>query len=283
VTDLRHGFADLGEVRLHYVEAGEGPLVVLLHGFPEFWYAWRHQLLPLAVAGFRVVAPDLRGYNLSSKPKGVAPYRIERLAGDVDALVRFLGAERAAVVGHDWGGAIAWLTAALHAERVERLAIMNAPHPVAFERGLRSARQLARSWYVFFFQLPWLPEQVGRVFDHRLGRRVLRGFSEEEVERYVEAWSQPGAATASINYYRALLRRSPRSVRALVRRRIDAPVLVIWGDRDPYLGRDLAEPPPEWVPHARVERIPDAGHWVQCERSERVNELLVRFLREASG
>ena len=276
---LVHGYADLGEVRLHYVEAGEGPLVLLLHGFPEFWYAWRHQLLPLADAGFRVVAPDLRGYNLSSKPAGVAAYLVERLVADVDALVRFCGEERAAIVGHDWGGAIAWLTALLAPERVERLAILNAPHPVRFEEGLRRPRQLARSWYVFFFQLPWLPERAGRAFDHRWGRRALRGFSEEEVERYVEAWSQPGAATASINYYRALLRRSPRSARGLARSRIEAPVLVIWGERDPYLGADLAEPPRDLVPDAHVERIADAGHWVQCDRPARVNELLVDFLR----
>jgi pimeloyl-ACP methyl ester carboxylesterase len=279
-TRLRHAYAELGEVRLHFVEAGEGPLVVLLHGFPEFWYAWRHQLEPLARAGFRVVAPDLRGFNLSSKPAGLAAYRLERLISDVEELVRFLGARRAAIVGHDWGGAIAWATAMAHPRFVERLAVLNAPHPVRFERGLLSPRQLARSWYVFFFQLPWLPELAGRAFDYGWAREALRraGFSEEEIGCYVESWSRPGAATASINYYRALLRRSPAGLRGLLRRSIDCPVLVIWGEQDRYLGSGLADPPRGWCGDVRVERIADAGHWVQCSRPERVNDLLLEFL-----
>ena len=264
-------------MRLHYVHAGKGPLVLLLHGFPELWYAWRHQLEPLAEAGFHVVAPDLRGYNLSSKPQGVAAYRIERLVGDVEGLARFFGAERAALVGHDWGGAIAWATAAIHPDLVERLAVLNAPHPVRFEEGLWMPRQLLRSWYVFFFQLPWFPEQVGRALDFRWVRRALP-FPQEEVDRYVESWSHAGTATAAINYYRALFRRNPLELRRLLRQPVNCPVLVIWGERDRYLGRELAEPPAQWVSDVRVERIPDAGHWVHCDRPARVNEMLVEFL-----
>jgi epoxide hydrolase 4 len=282
---VNHGYADLGQVRLHYTEAGKGPLVVLLHGFPEFWYSWRHQLRALADAGFHAVAPDLRGYNLSSKPAGVASYRLERLTADVDGLVRFFGADRAAVVGHDWGGAIAWATAMAHPTLVERLAVVNAPHPIRMEQGFRSPRQLARSWYILFFQAPLLPELAGRAFDFAWMRRALGrgGFSETEVERYVESWLQPGAVAAAINYYRALFRRNPVGLRRLVRQPVECPALVIWGDRDPYLGRELAETPPGWCSDVRVERIASAGHWPHCRQPECVNELLLGFLAGGAG
>ena len=159
-TGLREGYADLGDVRLHYVEAGEGPLVVLLHGFPEFWFSWRFQIPALAAAGFRVVAPDMRGYNLSSRPAEVAAYDTDRLAADVRGLIRELGAERALLAGHDWGGAVAWITAMNHPEVVERLAILNVPHPRRMLQGLRTPRQLAKSWYFLAFQVPWLPERA---------------------------------------------------------------------------------------------------------------------------
>jgi pimeloyl-ACP methyl ester carboxylesterase len=145
---VRHGHADLGEVRLHYVELGEGPLVVLLHGFPEFWYAWRHQIPALAAAGFRVVAPDLRGYNTSAKPPGAGAYSIAHLAGDVRDLIRERGEQHAHVVGHDWGAAVAWGTAAIHPHVVQRLAILNLPHPRRMMEGLRHLEQLKRSWYM---------------------------------------------------------------------------------------------------------------------------------------
>src|SRR3954451_16988189 len=150
-------------VRLHYVETGEGPLVVLLHGFPEFWWTWRHQIPALAAAGFRVVALDMRGYAESGKPPRWQDYRMEILAADVARLIAALGEERAHVVGHDWGAAVAWMVATLHPERVERLAILNVPHPARMERALRtSPRQLLHSWYMFFFQIPWLPERLMR-------------------------------------------------------------------------------------------------------------------------
>src|SRR3954449_2631161 len=153
-----HREAVVNGVRLHYVEAGAGPLVVLLHGFPEFWYSWRHQIPALAAAGFRVVAPDMRGYNRSDKPRGVRAYSGDALTGDVAKLIRACGAERAVVVGHDWGAAVAWQFAMAYPALLERLVIMNAPHPARFLRALRTWRQARKSWYMFFFQLPWLPE-----------------------------------------------------------------------------------------------------------------------------
>src|SRR5246127_833100 len=160
--ELREGYAEIGDVRLHYVEAGDGPLILLLHGFPEFWFGWRLQIKPLAAAGFRVVAPDMRGYNLSSKPSGIAPYTAARLADDVHGLVGELGAESALLVGHDWGGTAAWATAINHPEVVERLAILDAAHPRALQKGLRNPHQLLRSWNFFYFQPADLPERSAR-------------------------------------------------------------------------------------------------------------------------
>src|SRR4051794_30450729 len=160
--ELREGYADVGDQKLHYVEAGEGPLVVLLHGFPEFWFGWRLQIEPLAAAGFRVVVPDTRGYNLSSKPAGVDAYTVDKLADDISGLIRELGAESALVAGHDWGGSIAWTMAMYHPEVVDRLAILDAAHPRRLNEGLKTPHQLQRSWYFFFFQPPGLPERQVR-------------------------------------------------------------------------------------------------------------------------
>jgi pimeloyl-ACP methyl ester carboxylesterase len=281
-TDLRGGYADLGEVRLHYVEAGEGPLVVLLHGFPEFWFSWRFQIPALAAAGFRVVAPDMRGYNLSSRPRGARAYDTDRLAADVRDLIRERGAERAFVAGHDWGAGAAWIAAMNHPEVVERLAILNVPHPRRMLQGLRTPRQLAKSWYILFFQLPWLPELSARAggwwgWRHAFEEARPGAFTPSDLERYVEAWSQPGAPTAMINFYRAALRQTPRSAEGRIRR-VEAPTLVIWGQRDRHLGAELAEPERADVPNLeRVVRLPEASHWVHQDEPERVSELLIEF------
>jgi pimeloyl-ACP methyl ester carboxylesterase len=273
-------FVDVGEVRLHVAEAGSGPLVVLLHGFPEFWYAWRHQIPALARAGFRVVAPDMRGYNLSDKPRGVRAYRVPTLVEDVAGLVRACGATRAVVVGHDWGGLVAWAFAMQHPEMLDRLAILNSPHPKSMARAIRTPRQFLKSWYMYFFQVPWLPEVAIRVRgldallrDYERDPLVPGTFSETDRDRYRTAFAQPGALTSALNYYRAL----GRTGVGVTRRTIEAPVLVIWSDHDRYLVRELAEPDPAVVPRARVERI-DASHWVQNEQPEQVNALLVDFL-----
>jgi pimeloyl-ACP methyl ester carboxylesterase len=274
-------------VRLHYVEAGTGPLVVLLHGFPEFWYSWRRQIPALAAAGFRVLAPDLRGYNLSAKPAGVRHYRLERLTGDVAGLIEHAGAERAAVAGHDWGGGIAW-TLAMHQPRwVERLIILNAPHPAAFLRELRTLGQLRKSWYMFFFQLPLLPELWIRAGNYVALERVFRAppvhpgaFTDEDVARYRQALARPGALTAAINYYRAAFRHSLRGAAGSARR-IEVPTLLIWGEQDRYLGIRLTEGLDRWVPDIRVVRLPEASHWVQLDAPEEVNRLMIDFLRPA--
>ena len=280
-SDLREGYAKLGDQRLHYVEAGQGPLVVLLHGFPEFWYGWRRQIQPLAAAGFRVVAPDLRGYNLSSRPDSVAAYETGPLVADIHGLIHERGAESAMLVGHDWGGTVAWDTAMQYPEVVSRLAILNAAHPRKLSQGLHHPGQLRRSWYFFFFDLPDLPETVVRANDWHFFRHFLRdarpAFTPEETSRYVEAWSQPGAATGMINYYRSSVRQNQKKAEAAIRP-VEAPTLVIWGDRDRYLSPDLAEPEHDDVPNLdRVERLPDASHWVHHDEADRVTQLLADF------
>lgn len=271
----------LNGVRLHWVEAGDGPPVVLLHGFPEFWWGWRRQIQPLADAGFRVIVPDLRGYNLSEKPRGMAAYRIQALVADVDALIGHTGAGRAHVVGHDWGGIVAWWLAMIAPERVDRLAILNAPHPRAFRREIRTLDQMRRSWYAMAFQLPVLPELAIRANDFALLEAVFRAksvrpgaFSDDDIRRYKEAAARPGALTAMINYYRAAVR-APR----LETRTIPHRTLLVWGERDQALRVQLTRGLEEWVPDIRIECLPQASHWVAAEFPETVTELLTGFLR----
>jgi pimeloyl-ACP methyl ester carboxylesterase len=293
---VHHRFARINGVTLHYVEAyptaekgREIKSALMLHGFPEFWYSWRNQIPALAAAGFRVVVPDLRGYNLSDKPPGAWAYRIDALLGDVLGLIAHAGAERAAVAGHDWGGVLAWHLAMHHPRVVEKLVILNAPHPAAFGREMRTWRQLLKSWYVLFFQVPGVPELLLGVGDFDWIDRMLRNqpvhagaFGPDDVRRYKKALTRPGALTAALNYYRAALRHRPRdAARANVP--IDVPVLLVWGERDAYLSVRLTEGLGAWVRNLHVVRIPDASHWVQSDVPERVNQLMIDFLRKQTG
>ena len=286
-----HHQAIVNGVRLHYVEAGRGPLVILLHGFPEFWYSWRFQIPALARAGFRVIAPDMRGYNLSEKPSSVASYRVKHLSADVAALVSHAGERQAVVVGHDWGGAVAWAVAARYPERVSKLVVMNAPHPAAFARELRTWKQVRKSWYILFFQLPWLPERLFRLggrgaLEQTFRRGSLRPelFTDEDITRYAAALLQPGALGAAINYYRAAFRSALYQVLqggGAPPRPITTPTLLIWGEQDRFLGAELTEGLEPFVPNLRLLRIPRASHWVQIDAYERVNEGLLEFLKSS--
>lgn len=281
---LRDDYVDLTDVRLHYVEEGEGPLVLLLHGFPDFWYSWRHQISPLAEAGFRVVAPDMRGYNTSDKPRGVRHYSLDRLATDVVELVSALGEPRAHVVGHDWGGVVAWAVAGWHPDVMERLVILNAPHPDDYRRGLKNPKQLAKSWYTGFFQLPGSAAAL-RAGDFAALKRALRmsstsvAFTDEDLDRYEEAWSEPRAIESQLNYYRAGARRflrGPGPVPTVTGR-----TLVIWGERDTALELLFATPPLDLVTDLTVETLPEATHWVHMDEPARVNQLLLDFLHRS--
>ena len=269
-------------LELYAVEAGPeaGPLVILLHGFPEFSYGWRHQIAQLADAGFRVVVPDQRGYGRSDKPEGIDAYRIPVLAADVIGLAESCGHDRFHLVGHDWGGIVAWWLAARHPERVERLAIANAPHPDVVRPFLRrNPTQLLRSYYVALFQLPGLPERLLAAGDYLALRRALQGtsrpgtFTDEDLARYREAWSQPGSITAMLNWYRALVqRRTPRAGR------ISAPTHIFWGRRDVALAPGLAEASLGMCDDGRITWFGDASHWVVQEEHRAVSTGLVSFL-----
>jgi epoxide hydrolase 4 len=280
-----HRSAVVNGIRLHYVESGDGPPVVLLHGFPEFWYSWRHQIPALAAAGCRAVAPDLRGYNESDKPPGVDNYRPEVLVEDVAGLIRHLGPEPAVVVGHDWGGVIAWLTTMRYPDLVRRLVVLNAPHPATFLAELRRARQYLRSLYVFFFQLPWLPEAGLRfqnfgLIGHALRRQPVHpgAFTNDDIRLYKAALAKPGALTAALNYYRAAFRYRRETARMF--RPVAIPTLLIWGARDAYLNPHVTDGLLAWAPHLRVIEIPDASHWVQNDAQDAVNRAIIDFLRE---
>lgn len=278
-------------VRLHCAEAGreEDPLVILLHGFPEFWFGWRYQIADLVQAGYRVLAPDQRGYNLSAKPKGISAYDLDTLAGDVIGLADSLGRERFALIGHDWGGVVGWWVISKYPSRVSRFVALNAPHPKTWQDAVRSdPRQHKKSSYARFFRLPWLPELALRRNNFKAFTVALRqsrnpeAFNESSLAEYRAAWSQPGALTAMLNWYRALLGRADKTFAV---GQIAMPVMVIWGVRDPYLIPELAGASAGLCINATVKRFDEATHWTQYDDVERVNALLLEFLspeRQAS-
>jgi pimeloyl-ACP methyl ester carboxylesterase len=292
---VTHHEARLSGARLHYVAAGpaDGPLVVLLHGFPELWYSWRYQIPALAAAGFRVVAPDQRGYSTSSKPSGIESYTVHRLAGDVEELIAHLGAASgsaggpgAIVVGHDWGGVVAWMFAATRPQLTRKLVTVNSPHPAAYRREIRGLPQLLRAWYVFFFQIPIVPEALFGAGDGALVEQLLRiGVGRREVLDetdfgvYREALRQPGALHAMFDWYRAAARALAKDGAETRPGPVRAPTLVIWGERDPALSLRLLDGLERWVPGVRIERIPKVGHFPHQQAHERVNEALLGFLR----
>src|SRR4051812_4093913 len=282
---LRHHRVRLNGIDLHWMESGppEGPPVVLLHGFPEFWYGWRRQLPALAAAGFRAVAVDMRGYGDSTRPPRVNDYRIETLVADVAALIDHLGG-RAHLVGHDWGGVVAWYAGMFIEDRLDRLVILNAPHPAAYLREVRRPRQALRSYYAFLFQLPWLPEAVIAAGDFQLLRRMFRNdplqpFSDADIDAYVRTFSGPRGLTGPINYYRAAFLFGPARLATQISP-IKVPTLLLWGLRDRYLVPELMQGLEAQVKDLRVERHPAATHWIQHDELEWVNERIIEFLQE---
>jgi len=289
---IQHSFADLNGVRLHYAHAGSGKLVLFLHGFPEFWYAWRNQLTEFG-RDFMAVAPDMRGYNLSSKPSEVENYDIRLLTGDVVGLVRYLGAKACCLVGHDWGGAVAWAVAIAAPQVVERLVIINAPHPGVFERELReNPAQQQASQYMLRFQDPHMEEMISannfaQFQEGILGALLRQGiFTEADRQSYLDAWSQPGALTGGLNYYRAAKIGPPGASAAksfLTRAEsspleVTVPTLVIWGEKDPYLMTSNLDGLERYVQNLKVQRVPDATHWVVHEKPTLVNSSIRSFI-----
>lgn len=248
-------------------EAGAGDCVaILLHGFPENRNSWRAQMAPLAALGWHVVAPDMRGYGASSKPAGIAAYRIEHLVADVAALFDALGARRRLLVGHDWGAGVAWAFAITRARPLDGLVVMNVPHPAIFRHVLKTSRaQRRRSWYMAFFQLPWLPERLltarGALAIGALIRRSSRNhgaFPPDVLDGYRASALQPGAMTAMLNYYRANIRRMAREIPTP---RVEVPTLMIWGEADTALGVELTEGYGPLVADFTLQRLPGVSHW----------------------
>jgi pimeloyl-ACP methyl ester carboxylesterase len=283
---VTHTYTGDGEGRIHWVGAGDGPLVVLLHGFPEFWYAWRNQIPALLEAGFRVAAPDLRGCGGSGKPRDITAYRVEALADDVRRVVVACGERRAIIVGHDWGGAVAWALAMSAPGLVERLVVCNAPHPATFLSAARDPSQLARISYMLAFQVPVLPEALLKAGRFALLRGALRSlatrpeaFTDVDLDRYVEAWSRPAAVYGALGPYRAMGQALRAGAGGAGRAStVSVPTMVVWGQQDHVLGRGLADPGRHRVPDLRIERIPAAGHFVQADAPAEVNRVLIDFM-----
>ena len=281
---MEHSFVRTNGVTLHVVTDGpaDGPLVLLLHGFPEFWYGWRQQIPALAAAGFRVAAPDQRGYNLSDKPRGLSAYALDTLAGDALGLIDAAGRERAYVAGHDWGAMVAWWLAMTAPQRVQRLAILNVPHPAVMRRHMSDPRQVARSLYAAFFQLPGLPEATLRAGDWRTLERALREsslpgtFSDADMEEYRKAWSRPRAMTTMINWYRALVQRPPADSPPS---RVVVPTTIIWGMQDFALRGEMAAESAAECDDAELIRLEENTHWVQHEAAALVNDVLIDRFR----
>jgi pimeloyl-ACP methyl ester carboxylesterase len=291
---VSHGFADVGDVRLHYAECGAGDdLVIPLHGFPEFWYSWRHQL-PVLGERYHVVAPDMRGFNLSDKPAGIENYRVDALVKDVLGLIKFFGKEKAAIVAHDWGAAVAWAVAQRHPESVSKLVAMQVPPPAAWRANF-TLRQLRRSWYMFFFQLPRLPEWWASANDFARVEKMYRetsvkpdSFTDADIAAYKEALRQPKALSSSLNYYRAnvfksLFRGDGVETPSGRNGRVRVPTLFIYGEQDVAIIPETVRGIDHFVdaPYREL-RIHESGHWVQNEAVEKVNAALLDFLTDES-
>ena len=290
--NLQHHYVDLDDVRLHYVDAGDGPLILFVHGFPEFWYAWQNQLEEFS-RDHHAVAVDMRGHNLSDKPTDVKTYRPKHLVADLRRLIDHLGGRPAIVVAHDWGGAAAWNLAAAHPETIEKLVIINSPHPVTFARELRdSPAQIEASAYMNWLRRPGAAEKLAENDCARLAAMLSKSttdpawLGEDLLARYREAWLQPGALDASLNFYRAspLHPATPEEPGAAgleldpAAFTVRVPTLVIWGERDTALLPGLLDGLDALVPDLAVKRIPDGSHWVIHERPEEVNRLIREFI-----
>ena len=285
---LQNEFVNVNGIRMHYVTMGKGPLIVFLHGFPEFWYSWRHQI-PFFSKHFKVAVPDMRGFGETERPTEVDEYRIEKLVTDIVELVHSLGQENATVVGHDWGGIIAWSIGMMAPDIVENLIIMNAPHPGVFQRNaFRNYEQMQKSWYMFFFLLQNVPERVlsrnnfellKRLFEISIKRK--KKFTQRDIEGYVSSWSKEGGITGGINYYRSNLNTEfwGNLDESIPFPRIKSPTLQIWAEEDLFLGKELTEGTNEFVDALfSLKIIPNCGHWIQQEAPEEVNQIIEEFL-----
>jgi pimeloyl-ACP methyl ester carboxylesterase len=287
VSPLESRVFQLNGISLHVVLAGpaNGKPLIFLHGFPEFWFAWRAQIDHFVSLGYRVIIPDQRGYNLSDKPSGVVNYSIDLLAADIVGLMDNVTASRAFIVGHDVGGTVTWYLLARYPDRFTRAVILDAPHFRVFLKNLvTNPAQVRKSWYVFFFQLPWLPEILLRRKDWKLLLRALQNtvragvFSDSDLEMYQEAWSKAGSLTAMLNWYRAPLLHSSKLELDAEASRAKVPLLLIWGKQDSFTGVTMARESLAYCDVGSLEIIDTATHWVQHEQPARFNTVVSEFL-----
>jgi pimeloyl-ACP methyl ester carboxylesterase len=290
---IAHHFAELNHLRIHYAKAGEGQPMVFLHGFPEFWYEWKNQLAEFSLDHL-AVAPDMRGYNLSAKPAQVDAYRIETLVEDVRALAQHLGRDRIILVGHDWGGAVAWAFALYYPQILEKLVIINAPHPAIFQRELlRNAAQQRASQYMLLFRSPDAEHILSAngfspLAEAVLGEGLKHGYlTQDDRNAYLEAWLQPGALTGGLNYYRAAKIGPPEGTgdfswrdlsEDFPRLTVRVPTLVLWGEKDSYLLPGNLDGLEEYVPDLIIKRVPECSHWIVHENPDLVNATLREFI-----
>lgn len=286
MNDWQHNFIETNGINLHYVSEGSGKLMLMLHGFPEFWYSWRHQIKEFA-SDYHTVALDLRGYNDSDKPAEQSAYQMSEFIQDIKGVITGLGYEDCILVAHDWGGAIAWNFAYAYPEMVEKLIVLNIPHPAKFAQGLRTPEQLLKSWYILAFQLPFLPEFLLQLNDYQAIKEAFLGmaidktaFSEADLNAYRDAAAKPGALTAMVNYYRGifplLFNNEPEW------QILEVPTLTIWGEADTALGKELTYGTEAYVRDWQIKYIPDCSHWVQQEQPALVNAYIWEFLQQSS-
>jgi len=299
MMDFDSRFADVNTVRLHYVSVGEGPLMLFVHGFPEFWGAWEEQLAEFS-SDHQAVALDMRGYNLSSKPEDIADYAIDELVSDIKALVAHLGHRQLVLVAHDWGGAVAWSFANRHPELLESQVIINSPHPVVFARELLvNADQQAASTYMRTYQAPGIEDVLAQNNYALLIDKVFKAgkgweLTPDDRDKYLAAWSQPGALTCGLNYYRASPLYPPATEEERARIRgiadlppevfsVQVPTLVIWGEKDTALLPGLLDGLDKYVADLTIKRIPDGSHWVVHEHPDVVNRYIREFIKSSSS
>ncbi|MEM9537148.1 MAG: alpha/beta hydrolase [Cyanobacteria bacterium P01_E01_bin.45] len=277
----RHDYLDTNGIKLHYVTQGEGPLMLMLHGFPAYWYSWKYQI-PEFARHYTVVALDLRGYNDSDRPRKASAYQLEALIADVRGAIAALGYDRCILLGHDWGGALAWSVAYAHPALVEKLIVMNFPHPAKFAAGLRTPWQLLKSAYILWFQLPLFPELLLSANNYRGVaatfadiNRYNPDFTTADIDRFRAAASKPGAIRAMLNYYRNLFE---GPIFQDEWGRLDVPTCMIWGEGDKAFGKELTYDTERFVSSLQLQYVPEAAHWVQLDRPDVVNRLVSQYL-----
>jgi len=284
--DLRERFIETNGVKLHVMEAGpqDGPMILFLHGFPEFWYAWRKQLQYFADKGYLVVAPDQRGYNLSDKPEGVAAYKIDELAKDIIGLIDAYGRKQINLVGHDWGASVSWGVALKYPERIKKLVILNVPHPkVMAKHVFTDTEQMKKSWYIFYFQIPGAVDHLAAASNYEWVIQLITtsanpgAFTSQELEEYRKAFKQPGAFTAMVNWYRAMVQTKQEPPKSFD---VTMPMILMWGEDDVAMLTEMADQSMAYCKEGCLIKFPGTSHWIQHEQAAKINPLIEDFFKK---